>query len=90
MAESTRELGETVGESENLPPSHTLHELENYKKLVARAVDVFGDEIKASVWLSLPNSNLNGETPLQIAQKSGYEAQILEPILIRIEHGIDY
>ncbi len=52
MTESTREFVETVSAS---APSHPLHELENYNKLVARAIDVFGDEIKASLWLSLPN-----------------------------------
>jgi len=63
-------------------------DLANYRKLVDRVVDAFGDEIKASRWLSLPNSELNGETPLQIAQRNGYDPQVLEPILTRIEHGI--
>jgi hypothetical protein len=39
--------------------------------LVARAVDAFGDEIKASSWLPLPNRDLGGQTPLQVAQKNG-------------------
>lgn len=64
--------------------------LTNYQKLVARTVDVFGDEIKASRWLSLPNPELNGETPLQTAQRHGYSSVALEPIFTRIEHGIDY
>jgi uncharacterized protein (DUF2384 family) len=46
------------------PAFGSAHELANYQKLVARAVDVFGDEVKASKWLSLPNSDLNGEVPL--------------------------
>jgi uncharacterized protein (DUF2384 family) len=62
----------------------------NYQLLVARVVDAFGDEVKASRWLSLPNADLNGETPLQVAQRENYSARLLEPILIRIEHGIDY
>jgi hypothetical protein len=33
---------------------------------------------------------LGGKTPLQAVQNSGYDIQVLEPILIRIEHGIDY
>jgi uncharacterized protein (DUF2384 family) len=65
-----------------------LQELTNYEQLVARAVDVFGDEIKASKWLSLPNSELSGETPLQVAKRDGYDRQVLEPIFTRIEHGI--
>jgi uncharacterized protein (DUF2384 family) len=66
-----------------------IRELTNYRKLVDRVAEVFGDEIKASRWLSLPNPELNGETPLQIAQRNDYDAQVLEPILTRIEHGID-
>ena len=63
-------------------------EYANYKRLVDRTVDVFGDEIIASVWLSIPNSDLDGQSPLQAAQKSGYRTDLIEPILIRIEHGI--
>jgi uncharacterized protein (DUF2384 family) len=51
-------------------------------------VEAFGDEIKASKWLSLPNKDLKGMTPLQLAQANGYSTQSLEPILTRIEHGI--
>jgi uncharacterized protein (DUF2384 family) len=65
-------------------------EMAHYRELVARTVDVFGDEIKASRWLSMPNRDLNGQTPLQVAQKSGYELQAIEPILIRIEHGVEF
>jgi len=62
----------------------------HYQTLVARTVDVFGDEIKASRWLSLPNPDFGGQTPLQVAQKKGYDLQTIEPILIRIEHGVDF
>ena len=62
--------------------------LVNYKKLVVRVGDVFGDGIKASVWLSSPSKDLGGETPIKVAQKYGYSPQVLEPILTRIEHGI--
>jgi uncharacterized protein (DUF2384 family) len=68
----------------------SLGNLSSYQRLIARTVDAFGDEFKASRWLSLPNRDLNGETPLQAAQKHGYDVGILEPILIRLEHGIDY
>lgn len=77
--------------SESTPePLGEREQLANYEKLVARTVDVFGDEVKASRWLSLPNPDLNGETPLQAAQQQGYSGSVLEPILIRIEHGIDF
>jgi putative toxin-antitoxin system antitoxin component (TIGR02293 family) len=65
-------------------------EMWHYKKLVARAVDVFGDEIKASRWLSTPNADLDNQTPIAIAQRNGYDSQVLETILLRIEHGIYY
>jgi uncharacterized protein (DUF2384 family) len=61
-----------------------------YRALVSRAVEAFGDEIKASRWLSIPNKDLEGQTPLQAVQKSGYDMQVLEPILTRVEHGVDY
>lgn len=61
-----------------------------YRGLVSRVVEAFGDEIKASRWLSLPNRDLNGQTPIQAVQTNGYDMQALEPILTRIEHGVDY
>jgi uncharacterized protein (DUF2384 family) len=66
------------------------HEMVRYRALVSRAVDAFGDEIKASRWLSMPNQDLSGQTPLQAVQTSGYDMQVLEPIFTRIEHGVDY
>ncbi len=76
----------SIGEGAALP----AHDLQRYRALVSRTVDAFGDEIKASRWLSLPNRDLAGQTPLQAAQANGYDMQVLEPILTRIEHGIDY
>ena len=70
-------------------PVEGAKEFERYKDLVSRAVDAFGDEIRASRWLSQPSRDLDGRTPLEVAQNNGYDAQVLEPILIRIEHGID-
>lgn len=66
------------------------YEMTRYRALVSRVVEAFGDEIKASRWLSLPNRDLEGRTPLQAFQANGYDIQVLEPILTRIEHGIDY
>jgi uncharacterized protein (DUF2384 family) len=64
--------------------------LASYQTLVRRVVDAFGDELKASRWLSLPNADLDNQTPLQVAQRDNYSTVPLEPILVRIEHGIDY
>lgn len=62
--------------------------LTNYKRLVDRAVEVFGDESKASRWLSISNADLEDRTPLEAVQEEGYRADLLEPIFTRIEHGI--
>jgi uncharacterized protein (DUF2384 family) len=72
------------------PFAEQLQALTNYQTLVRRVVDVFGDEVKASRWLSLPNPDLDGESPLQVAQRDHYSTLLLEPILVRIEHGIDF
>lgn len=87
-----------VSSSPKLPSPHESEQmphlgiLTSYRSLVDRAVEAFGDEIKASKWLSLPNAELNGKTPLELAQKAGYNPQeldkIFEPIFVRIEHGI--
>lgn len=76
--------------SKPVPPMKERDRLANYEQLVARTVEVFGDEVKASRWLSLPSPDLNGETPLQVAQRDNYSLLLLEPILVRIEHGIDF
>ena len=72
-----------------LAPAVRLH---NYRELVSRTVEVFGDESKASRWLSLPNTDLNGRTPLDVAQSVDYDESrlqpVFEPIFTRIEHGI--
>lgn len=63
-----------------------------YRSLVERAVDVFGDEIKASLWLSRPSPDLEGKSPLQEAQRLHYAPadmdRLFEPIFVRIEEGI--
>ena len=64
----------------------------NYRQLVERTIDVFGDERKASLWLSTPSSDLQGKVPMQVAQSVGYARteldRIFEPIFLGIEHGI--
>jgi uncharacterized protein (DUF2384 family) len=73
-----------------IPAPGSPDELANYQRLVARTVDVFGDELKASRWLSLPSPDFDGVAPLQYAQGQAYDPQALEPVLTRIEHGIDF
>jgi uncharacterized protein (DUF2384 family) len=64
----------------------------NYTALVDRAVDVFGDASLASEWLSKPNAAMGNKAPLQVFQEHGYTRsaieEIIEPVFLRIEHGI--
>lgn len=60
----------------------------NYNELVDRVVDVFGDEIAASRWLSSPNADFEQKTPIDVAREHEYDRTVLEPVLIRIEHGV--
>ena len=77
-------------QSVDLSIGQPAEDLASYRALVSRTVGAFGDEIKASRWLSLPNRDLGGKTPVQAAQSSGYDMRVLEPLLTRIEHGVDY
>ena len=72
--------------------SDAARQLRSYKALVERAGDVFGDPIKASLWLSRPSADLKGRVPLEAAQDVNFDAarmeEIFEPIFAIIEHGI--
>jgi len=76
-------------------PTHAAisEQYAGYKDLVDRAIEVFGDDLTASRWLSTPSHDLEGKVPLQVAQSVDYDpermTQLFEPIFIRIEHGID-
>jgi len=50
------------------------------------AEDTFGTKEKASIWLRRPLSELNGETPLDIAQTEA-GARVIETILAKIAWG---
>jgi len=50
------------------------------------AEDTFGSKEKAKVWLRRPLSELNGETPLDIAQTEA-GARVIETILAKIAWG---
>jgi uncharacterized protein (DUF2384 family) len=64
----------------------------SYKALVDRANEVFGDDLTAARWLSMPSVDLDNKVPLQVAHFLNYDPDrmkaIFEPIFIRIEHGI--
>jgi putative toxin-antitoxin system antitoxin component (TIGR02293 family) len=55
--------------------------------VIAHAVAAFGDEHKATHWLSTPLSMLDDKTPAEVLQTRDGIARI-EQILIRIEHNI--
>jgi uncharacterized protein (DUF2384 family) len=74
--------------SRDKDPAGPALRMKRYRILVERAVEVFGDELKASRWLSLPNRELDGKVPIQVAEKDGYSLSSIEPLLIRIEHGV--
>jgi uncharacterized protein (DUF2384 family) len=63
---------------------------ERYKSLVARVTDVFGDKVVASRWLSTPSADFASQPPIEFARTKGYDVSVLEPVLIRIEHGVDF
>lgn len=66
------------------PQSDRLYRL---ARIVARAVEVFGDEVEAKLWLNEPKLALNGQTPLSaISTEPGVEQ--VDQMLGRIEHGI--
>jgi uncharacterized protein (DUF2384 family) len=66
--------------------------LRSYRALVDRTADVFGDEIKASLWLSTPNPDFQGKPPIQAAQEVDFSdpalERLFEPVFVRIEEGI--
>lgn len=61
--------------------------LVRFARLAAHAVDVFGSEAKAALWLRRPNRALNGDVPLHILDTELGMA-LVDEILSRIEYGI--
>jgi putative toxin-antitoxin system antitoxin component (TIGR02293 family) len=55
--------------------------------VIAHAIAVFGDEHKATHWLSTPLPLLEDKTPAEVLQTRDGIARI-EQILTRIEHNI--
>ncbi len=61
-----------------------------YRQLVDRVTDAFGDATVASRWLSTPSKDFDSQPPIEVAKRNGYDISVLEPVLIRIEHGVDF
>lgn len=55
--------------------------------VIAHAVAVFGDEAKATHWLSTPLEIFGNRSPAELMVDAGGIASV-ERILIRIEHNI--
>jgi putative toxin-antitoxin system antitoxin component (TIGR02293 family) len=70
------------------PPAEWLRaNIERMLPVVAHAVAVFGDEHKASHWLSTPLAVFGDRSPSQVlATPDGVE--VVDRILTRIEHNI--
>jgi putative toxin-antitoxin system antitoxin component (TIGR02293 family) len=56
-------------------------------RIIARAIEVFGDEKEAQNWLKEPKSALTGQTPIE-AIKTEPGVQQVDLLLGRIEQGI--
>ena len=70
------------------PPAASDETYQRYRAFVARAVEVFGDELVASEWLRTPQPALENKSPLDVAQEQGFESAPLEQMLGRLEHGV--
>lgn len=57
------------------------------QKLLARAVEVLGNERDALHWLQTPKRALNNQIPLQLIETKGGQQEVLD-LLGRIEHGV--
>ena len=69
--------------------ANTATAFHGYQQLVNRAVDVFGDEFKATRWLSTRLKQLDGLSPLEWAQRSGFaDLSQIELVLSQLEHGV--
>ena len=58
-----------------------------YREVVARTVDVFGDKLKATQWLSRRSTDFKGKSPLDDLTDSDFNpAHVLH--VLGIEHGV--
>ena len=59
-----------------------------YKTVVERAVDVFGNELKATHWLSRSSLDFGERSPLEALVDSGFDPTPILDVLGKIEHGV--
>ena len=69
------------------PRKEGFVDVERIVPIVAHAVAVFGDELRASHWLASPLPLLGNRSPVQILTRGG-DVDAIDQILTRIEHNI--
>ena len=71
----------------SIPTKTAVVGIDHIVPIVAHAVGVFGDEQKASHWLSTPLVILGDLSPAQVLAREG-GTETIDRILTRIEHNI--
>ena len=56
--------------------------------IVAHALETFGSEVKAWMWLERSNALLGGSAPIQILQTDPTNYELVEDELTRIDYGV--
>ena len=56
--------------------------------IVAHALETFGSEEKAWMWLERSNALLGGSAPIQILQSDPTNYELVEDELTRIDYGV--
>ena len=56
--------------------------------IVAHALETFGSEGKALLWLERPNALFSGWAPIQILQTDPTKYELVEDELTRIDYGV--
>lgn len=56
------------------------------EKVVALAMEIFGDPLKAERWLNQPKQQLQGQSPAQVMQNSDGLHKV-EQLLIALQEG---
>lgn len=79
-------LGDLPTQQTNFTEAHDLYLC--YQRMMERVIDVFGDEIRANLWLCESNAAFGNQTPMQVARLDSYRLETLEPVLMQLEHGI--
>lgn len=75
-----------IDKTKRLTPTES-DRLYRLARIIARAVDVFGDEREAQNWLKEPKNALSGQTPIETI-KTEPGVQQVDLLLGRIEQGI--